>query len=93
MQKLASLIFPPKIFFFSSPEQQGEIIGYPFSGSPASFVRRRPQCSNIFFSETVWLIKAKFCVKPPMEGGTKVYVNGPGHMTKMAATTIYGKNL
>ena len=27
------------------------------------------------------------------EGGTKVYVNGPGHMTKMAAMPIYGKNL
>ena len=28
-----------------------------------------------------------------MEGGTKVYINGPGHMTKMAAMPIYGKNL
>ena len=27
-----------------------------------------------------------------MEGGTKVYINGPGHMTKMAVTPIYGKN-
>ena len=26
------------------------------------------------------------------EGGTKVYINGLGHMTKMAATPIYGKN-
>ena len=26
-------------------------------------------------------------------GGTKVYINGPGHMTKMAAMPIYGKNL
>ena len=26
------------------------------------------------------------------EGGTKVYINGPGHMTKMAAMPIYGKN-
>ena len=25
-------------------------------------------------------------------GGTKVCSNGPGHMTKMAATPIYGKN-
>ena len=25
--------------------------------------------------------------------GTKVYIIGPGHMTKMAATPIYGKNL
>ena len=37
-------------------------------------------------------IKAKFYVEPPWEGGgKKVYINGTGHMTKMAATTIYGK--
>ena len=51
-----------------------------------------PPFSKIFFSETAWPIKAKFYVEPPCEGGTKVYVNGPGHMTKMAATPIYGKN-
>ena len=32
-------------------------------------------------------------MEPPWEGGTKVYINGPGHMTKMAATPIYGTNL
>ena len=61
---------------------------------PASF---RPSLSstfsNIFSSETAWTIKAKFYVEPPWEGGTKVYINGPGHMTKMAAMPIYGKNL
>ena len=49
--------------------------------------------SNIFFSETAWPIKAKFYVKLPWEGGTKVCINGQGHMTKMAAMPIYGKNL
>ena len=34
-----------------------------------------------------------FYVEPPWEGATKVYINGPGHMTKMAAMPIYGKNL
>ena len=29
-------------------------------------------------------------MEPPWEGGMKVYVNGPGHMTKMAAIPIYG---
>ena len=29
----------------------------------------------------------------PWNGGTKVCSNGPGHMTKMAAMPIYGKNL
>ena len=27
------------------------------------------------------------------KGGKKVYINGPGHVTKMAAMSIYGKNL
>ena len=61
--------------------------------------RRRPSVvrpftfSNIFSSETAWPIKAKFYVEPPWEGGTKVYINGRGHMTKMAAMPIYGKTL
>ena len=29
----------------------------------------------------------------PGDGGTKVCSNGPGHMTKLATTPIYGKNL
>ena len=49
--------------------------------------------SNVFSSETDWPIKAKYQVEPPWEGGTKVYINGQGHMTKMAAMPIYGKNL
>ena len=57
-----------------------------------SSVRRRSQCSNIFFSETAWLIKAKFYVEPPWEVGTKFCSRYLGHMTKMAATPIYGKN-
>ena len=32
-------------------------------------------------------------MEPPWDGGTKVCSNGQGHMTKMAATPIYGKNL
>ena len=49
--------------------------------------------SNIYSSKTAWPIKAKFNVEPAWEGGTKVCINGPGHMTKMAAMPIYGKNL
>ena len=74
----------------SSPEplgSQGELIVYPCSGV-------RPfTISNIFSSETARPIKAKFYVEPPWEGGTKVYINGPGHMAKMATMPIYGKNL
>ena len=70
----------------------GELIGYPWVR------RRRPSIrpftfSNTFSSETAWPIKAKFYVEPPREGGTKVYINGPDHMSKMAAMPIYGKNL
>ena len=55
-------------------------------------VRRRPPFSKIFFSETAWPIKAKFYMKHLWEGGTDVFINNPGHMTKMAAMPIYGKN-
>ena len=37
--------------------------------------------------------RRSFSVEPPWEGGKKVYLNGPGHMAKMAATPIYGYNL
>ena len=74
----------------SSPEplgSQGELKGYPWIlrtsfGRPSTI-------SNIFSSETAWPIKAKFYVEPPWEGGTKVCINSPGHMTKMAAMPIY----
>ena len=32
-------------------------------------------------------------MESPWEGGTKVCINGGGHMTKMAAMHIYGKKL
>ena len=47
---------------------------------------------KIFFSETTWPIEAKFYMKHLYEVGTNVYINNPGHMTKMAAMPIYGKN-
>ena len=55
-------------------------------------VRRRSQCSKIFFSETAGPIKAKFYVEPPSVGGTIFCSRHLGHMTKMAATSLYGKN-
>ena len=48
--------------------------------------------SNIS-SETTGVIEAKFHMEPPWDGGTQVCSNGPGHITKMAAMPIYGKNL
>ena len=58
-----------------------------------SVVRRPFTISNIFSSETAWPIKAKFYVDPPWEGGKKVYINGLGHMTKMAAMLKNAQNL
>ena len=60
---------------------------------------QRPSLSSVRIVQTSsplkppWPIIAKFYVEPCWEGGTKVYINGPGHMTKMATTPIYGKNL
>ena len=69
---------------------QGELIVYPSSQRP-SVVRPSPFL-KIFSSETAWRIKTKFYVEPPCEGKSKVCINGPGHVTKMAATPIFGKN-
>ena len=49
--------------------------------------------SNMFFSETARPIKAKFHVEHSWEMGMKVYINGQGHMTKMAAMAINNKNV
>ena len=65
----------------------GELIGYVGLRRPSSTVL------NIFSSGTAWPIKVKFHMEPAWDGGTKIYSNGPGHMTKMAAMPIYGKNL
>ena len=48
---------------------------------------------KILFLETAGPIKAKFHVEPPWDLGTKVYTNGPGHMTNMAVMLSYGKDL
>ena len=75
----------------------GKLIVYPWSGVRRPSVRRpssvrRSQCSNIFFSETAWPIKAKFYVEPPWVEGTKFCSRHLDHMTKVAAMPIYGKN-
>ena len=84
------------VFIISSPESlgsQGELIVYPsIRRLPSVGGVRRSQCSKIFFSQTAGPIKAKFYVEPPWVGGTIFCSRHLGHMTKMAATPIYGKN-
>ena len=58
-----------------------------------SMIVRRPHSLNIFSSETTGPIKVKFHMERLWDWGTKVCSNGPGHVTKMAAMSIYGKNL
>ena len=48
---------------------------------------------SIILSKTSWTIKAEFCVEPAWGVGKKVYINGTGHMTRIAAMLIYAKNL
>ena len=53
-------------------------------------------CVNIFkrlLLRTTGPLEAKFHMESPCNGRMKVCSNGPGHMTKMAAMPIYGKNL
>ena len=63
-----------------------------------SFIDLGPNLSDSIFlnfisSITIKPIEAKFHVAPPWNRGTKASSNGPGDITKMAARTIYGKNL
>ena len=75
----------------------GELIVYPCSDVRRRRHRRcccrRPPFSNVFSSEIAWPIIAKLYVEHSWQRGKKVYINGSGHMTKMAAMPIYGKNL
>ena len=53
----------------------------------------RPPFPKIFFFETAWPIKDKILCCVSLRRGTKLCINGPGHMTKMAAMRISAKNL
>ena len=64
---------------------------YTNAPSSSSSLYVRSQCSNIFFYETTWPFIIKLHTEHPLEGGTKVCINGQGHITKMAAMPIYGK--
>ena len=55
---------------------------------------RSNQCHILeIFSEPAFPVKAKLHVEHLEEGRTKVGINGPGYMTKVAATPIYDTNL
>ena len=54
---------------------------------------KRFQSSNLFFSKTVGQFGTKVHMKAWKRIGMKINTNELGHMTKMAAMPIYGKNL
>ena len=68
----------------------GELIVYQWSGVRHPSIRLST-FSNIF-SKTACPIKAKFLCGASLGRRTKVCSHHLGHMTKMAATPIYGKN-
>ena len=47
---------------------------------------------NIVFSQTIGPIELKFHVKTPNDKLATIYAKYFGHMTKMTATPIFGKN-
>ena len=86
--------YTPFTTLFSTPEPKAHMRAYsiPMLRRPAS-VRRCPSASTISnISETAFPTKTKFYVKPPWVGGTKICLRHLGHMTKMVAMPIYGKN-
>ena len=66
------------VFYDTYKRLIGELIGYSWSGVRLSSVRRRKQCSKIFFSETTGPIKAEFYVKPPWVGGNNILFAASG---------------
>ena len=58
-----------------------------------SVTRPSSTFSKHFSSESTDPISIKFHMQPPGKEGKKIYIFGPGHMTKMATMPIYGKNV
>ena len=47
----------------------------------------------MLFSDTTWPFLAKFCMSAIRYMKMKIYKHDAGHMTKMAAMQLFGKNL
>ena len=64
-----------------------------YDGHAPRSVRPSSTNSKIFFSETAWPIKLKFYVMPSWVAAFKFCLRYLGHITKMAASPIYGKTV
>ena len=67
---------------------QGELIVHLAPASVVIVVVNNVQTSSPLKPHTN---QSQILCGAPWEGGKKVYINGPCHMTKMAAMPIYGK--
>ena len=63
-----------------------------FDLSAKSLILESHQYIKTVFSQTLGPIELKFHVKTPYDKLAKIYTKYFGHITKMAATPIYGKN-
>ena len=63
-----------------------------FDLSAKSLILESHQYIKTVFSQNFDPIELKFHVKTPYDKLAKIYTKYFGHMTKMAATPIYGKN-
>ena len=52
----------------------------------------RPSVVNFSYESTV-PVSFEFHMQPQGKGGKKVYIFGPGNITKIVAMPLYGKNL
>ena len=78
-------MFLPKFLAYLSQRLMDELIVY-------QSIWRPSVCPQFQTSSPLKPIKFKLHMETPKDAGTKVCSNGPGLMTKMAATPIYGKN-
>ena len=86
MSKLVDAVNYMSTWTYMNIKGQGHLLTFVQRHSDSIFY-------NFFSLPTARPIETKFHVKPPWDRWTKVCSNGPGHMTKMAAMPIYGKNL
>ena len=82
-----------KTHIFSSHEPQTHWWAYRI-GRPLSSVRRLHSKFKHLLLRNHWADWSQIAYGVSIwDGGTKVYSNDPGHMTKMATMPIYGRNI
>ena len=81
------------VYVFSSPEPKAHCWAYRIGRPPSSVCHTSSTLFKQLLLRNCLANQSQFHMEPPWDAVTKVYSNGPGHMTKMAAMSICGKNL